>query len=102
MFYLFVCNIYISIQKWLKLTESTDCLIEQSGQMDQTEQLDQSEPLLSDKMKSNKSKSNQLKSNQIKSNQIKSNQINSNQLKSNKSKHPFIGFERIEVVKPLD
>ena len=66
------------------------------------EQSDQSEPLLSDKMKSNKSKSNQLKSNQIKSNQIKSNQINSNQLKSNKSKHPFIGFERIEVVKPLD
>jgi hypothetical protein len=36
-------NIYISIQKWLKLTESTDCLIEQSDQMDQTEQLEQSE-----------------------------------------------------------
>ena len=46
------------------------------------EQSDQSDPLLSDKMKLNKLKSNQSK--------------------SNKLKHPFIGFERIEVVKPLD
>ena len=42
--------------------------------------LEQSETTLLNKSKSNQSKSNQ----------------------SNKSKHPFIGFERINVVKPLD